>query len=130
MSGFPSLSHVAITVSNLDVSRPWYRRFFGSDPVVDEDTGPYHHVVWALPNGTYFGLHQFPDPAPGDFNERRLGLDHVSFAVSNADEIETWVRRLDEEGIAHGTVNVIPMGTHLAVRDPDNIQLELYAPPG
>jgi catechol 2,3-dioxygenase-like lactoylglutathione lyase family enzyme len=129
MSGFPSLNHIAITVSDLEVSRPWYKRFFGSDPVIDEDTGPYHHVVWALPNGVFFGLHQFPDPVKRDYNERAPGLDHVSFLVEGRTEIDEWVRRLDEEGITHGTVNAIPFGTYLAVRDPDNIQLELYAPP-
>jgi catechol 2,3-dioxygenase-like lactoylglutathione lyase family enzyme len=130
MPEFPSLSHIAITVSDLAVSRPWYRKFFGMEPAIDEDTGPYHHVVWALPNGTFFGLHQFPDPAEGRFDERRVGLDHVSFLVASREEIDAWLRRLDDEGIPHGTVNEIPFGTHLAVRDPDNIQLELFAPAG
>ena len=31
-----------------------------SEPVLDQDTGPFRHVVW-LVGGTLFGLHQFPD---------------------------------------------------------------------
>ena len=55
---FPSLTHVALTVTDLSVSVPWYTRLFGADPVLDEDTGPFRHVVWAL-GGTLVG----PDTA-------------------------------------------------------------------
>jgi glyoxylase I family protein len=48
MPEFPAITHVALTVSDLDRSRPWYQQLFGSDPVIDEDTGPFHHVVWLM----------------------------------------------------------------------------------
>ena len=35
----PELHHVALTVNDLGVSRPWYQKLFGLDPVMDEDTG-------------------------------------------------------------------------------------------
>ena len=53
------LSHVALTVTDLSVSVPWYERVFGRAPVLDEDTGPFRHVVFAL-GSTLFGLHAFP----------------------------------------------------------------------
>ena len=37
MSDFPSLGHVAVTVSDLDRSTAWYTALFGSDPVLDRD---------------------------------------------------------------------------------------------
>src|SRR5262249_42324748 len=41
--------HVAVTVSDLDTSTPWYQALFGTDPVLDEDTDAgFRHVVWAL----------------------------------------------------------------------------------
>jgi glyoxylase I family protein len=61
MAEFPSLTHVALTVTDLDRSRAWYRRLFGVDPVLDENTGPYHHVVWLL-GGTLFGIRQHARP--------------------------------------------------------------------
>src|SRR5450631_4333327 len=83
MAEFPGITHVALTVSDLDRSIPWYRALFGTDPVLDEDTGPFRHVVW-LVGSTLVGLHQFPDPVgSGPFNERRIGLDHLAFACSN-----------------------------------------------
>jgi len=58
MNAFPALGHVALTVTDLAVSRPWYARLFDAEPVLDEPTdGGFHHVVFAL-GGTAFGLHQ------------------------------------------------------------------------
>jgi catechol 2,3-dioxygenase-like lactoylglutathione lyase family enzyme len=59
MISFPPIAHVAVTVHDLDVSVSWYARLFDADPVLDEDTGPFRHVVWAV-GDTPFGLHKFP----------------------------------------------------------------------
>lgn len=127
MSTFPNPGHVAVTVSDLSVSRSWYGRLFGMVPVVDEDTGPYHHVVWAFPNGILFGIHFFPDGKSDPFEERRPGLDHVAFNVKDRAALEEWERRLDEMGIERGRIVDIPAGSALAFRDPDGIQLEFWA---
>jgi glyoxylase I family protein len=130
MAGFPGVAHVAVTVTDLDRSRAFYGRLFGSDPVLDEDTGTFYHVVYAMDDGTLFGLHTHPSPndRPG-FSEFRSGLDHVAFGVSSRSELERWVGRLDELGIDHGTIVDAPYGSGLSFRDPDNIALELFAPP-
>ena len=131
MPDFPSIQHVAVTVTDLDKSVPWYTTLLGAEPVLDQDTGPFRHVVWALGGGqNLFGLHQFPDRADGDFNERRLGLDHVGFACGSRADLETWAKRLDELGIKHGGVVDADYGSGLSFRDPDNIALEFFAFPG
>lgn len=56
-----ALAHVALTVSDLSVSVPWYQRVVGAEPVLDADTGPFRHVVFAL-GDTLLGQHAFPDP--------------------------------------------------------------------
>ena len=129
MAQFPTITHVALTVTDLQRSVPWYRQLFDADPVLDEDTGVFHHVVWAI-GSTLVGLHQFPDPTKGDFDERRPGLDHLAFACANRGELEQWEKRLDELGYAHGGIVDAPYGSGLSFRDPDNIALELFAPPG
>ncbi len=132
MPDFPALTHVAVTVTDLDRSIPWYAALFDADPVLDEDTGPFRHVVWAIGGGScLFGLHQFPalnDSAP--FDERRAGLDHVSFACATRAELESWASRLDELGVAHGGIVDASYGSGVSFRDPDNIALEMFAPPG
>ena len=40
-----------------------------------------------------------------------------------------WAARLDELGIAHGEIKDAGYGSGLSFRDPDNIALELFAPP-
>ena len=130
MPEFPALGHVAVTVNDLDVSRPWYNRLFGVEPVIDEDTGPWHHVVWLL-GGTLIGIHQHNEPSSNEaFDERRPGLDHVAFHCANRSELELWEKHLDGVGIAHGGIVDAPYGSGLSFRDPDNIALEFFAPPG
>src|SRR5437588_12035675 len=104
MPAFPAISHVAVTGSDLSRSRAWYQRLFDSEPVLDEDTGPFHHVVW-LVGGTLLGIHQFPDLESAEpFNERRIGLDHVAFACASRGELEQWEARLNELGVANGGI--------------------------
>ncbi len=131
MAEFPGITHVALTVTDLKRSRPWYERLFDEKAVLDEDTGTFHHVVFILGGQTLVGLHQFPDPHGSEpFDERRAGLDHLAFACANRSELERWQSRLDELGIQHGGIVDAPYGSGLSFRDPDNIALELFAPPG
>jgi glyoxylase I family protein len=130
MPNFPSIAHVALTVNDLSVSVPWYRRLFDADPVMDEDTGPFRHVVF-LAGPTLVSLHGFPGEASSDrFSEFRTGLDHVGFGVANRAELEEWQARLDSLGIAHGGIVDASYGSGLSFRDPDNIALEFFLPAG
>jgi catechol 2,3-dioxygenase-like lactoylglutathione lyase family enzyme len=130
MPEFPALAHVAVTVSDLDRSRQWYSALFGSQPVLDEDTGPWHHAVWLL-GGTLFGIHLHPNPSSSEpFDELRPGLDHAAFGCANRAELEQWQAHLDSLGVTHGGIVDAPYGSGLSFRDPDNIALEFFAPPG
>jgi glyoxylase I family protein len=125
----PAITHVAVTVTDLAASEAWYTKVLGVKPVLDEDTGLFRHIVYPLGN-TLFGLHGFPDLASSEsFNERRPGLDHIAFGVASRDELTEWAARLDELGVAHSTIVDAGYGSGLSFRDPDNIALELFAPP-
>jgi glyoxylase I family protein len=129
MADFPTMTHVAVTVSDLTVSVPWYQALLGSDPVLDEDTGPFHHTVF-LVGDMLFGLHQHTGPgAVTKFDELNVGLDHVAFGVPDRAELAAWAGRLDEMGVAHSDIVDAHYGSGLSFRDPDNIALELFAPP-
>jgi glyoxylase I family protein len=130
MPEFPAISHVALTVTDIDRSRQWYNELIGSDPVMDEDTGPFHHVVWLM-GGTLVGIHAFPDlKSTEPFDERRPGLDHLAFACASRSELEEWEGRLNSLGVTNGGIVDAPFGSGLSFRDPDNIALEFFAPPG
>jgi catechol-2,3-dioxygenase len=123
------IAHVALTVRDLGVSVPWYQQLTGSDPVLDEDTGPFRHVVFAL-GGTLLGLHQFPEGIEDlPHSARRPGLDHLSFGCADREELVRWQQRLDELGVSHGGVVDAGYGSGLSFRDPDGLPLELFCPP-
>ena len=124
-------NHVAVTVSDIEVSGPWYRALIGADPVLDEHTdGGFRHLVWSFGNGTLFGIHQHDRSiSPGEFTEFRAGLDHVGFGCETRAELQQWAGRLDDLGIAHGGVVDAHYGSGLSFRDPDGVALEFFAPP-
>ena len=75
-----------------------------------------------------------PDPsrAISDdvFDENRAGLDHLNFSVASLEELEAALRLFDEHQVPHGYITDLgpDLGLYvLALRDPDNIQLELTA---
>jgi catechol-2,3-dioxygenase len=124
------ITHVALTVRDIDVSAPWYAELIGSPPVLDEDTGPFRHVVFAV-GGTLLGLHSFPegiDELP--FSPRRPGVDHVAFAAADRTELVAWERRLTAMVVPHGEIVDAHYGSGLSFKDPDGLPLEIFCPPG
>jgi glyoxylase I family protein len=60
------------------------------------------------------------------------GLDHLAFAVADRGEFDAWASRLAGAAVVHSPIaaaNSIPGAAVLVFRDPDNIQLELFAEP-
>ena len=106
------------------------RAAFDAEAVLDEDTGPFRHVVFALGGGMLFGLHVFPDGDwAGGFDPRRPGLDHVAFACASRADLQEWQAHLDRLGVKHGGIVDAHYGSGLSFKDPDGIALEFFAPP-
>jgi glyoxylase I family protein len=131
-------AHVRITVTDIDRSRAFYDRVFGFDvlaeaPSDDADQATkdamwfvFGGVIYQFPGGV-FGVRPVA-PAGDRFDEDRVGLDHVSFAVPSRDDLEATATLLDELGVEHGGIKDIGSGLILEFRDPDNIALELFTP--
>jgi glyoxylase I family protein len=125
-----SITHVALTVSDLDRSIQWYERLFDAKLARDDTNSAFRRAALVVAGQAVVGLQDFPDPADSlPFNERRVGLDHLAFACSSRGELEAWKARLDELGIVNGGVVDAGYGSVLSFRDPDNIALEFFAPP-
>jgi catechol-2,3-dioxygenase len=131
VSSFPGVTHIAVTVTDLKRSTEWYSALFDSQPVLDEDeeTGGFHHTVYAIGGGQLFGLHTHPRATGDKFSELQTGLDHVSFSCRDRNELLDWAARLEQLGIAHGGVVDAHYGSGVSFRDPDGIALEFFAPP-
>ncbi|MBA3264935.1 MAG: VOC family protein, partial [Nocardioidaceae bacterium] len=130
-----AFAHVRLTVTDIGRSRAFYESLLGL-PVAyevpadaDEATREqfaflFGGVIYKL-GDSLLGLR----PAATDsFDEDRVGLDHVSFAVADRAELDSAVSLLDEQDVPHGDILDIGEGYILEFRDPDNIALELFAP--
>lgn len=124
------IHHVTLTVSDVDRSIDFYTRYFGFQVAVE-----FRPRVGLSNNDVLLVLGPPPDPAQaarGDrFNENRIGLDHVSFSVSSRADLEAAAELFDRDGVEHGEIKDLGEGFAIyvmAVRDPDNIQVELTAP--
>jgi len=124
--------HVSLTVSDALESEQFYTNAFGFVAVLelpDEGGRGFKRVLAHAESRTILGLsvHGSNDGSP--FTEFRTGLDHLSFGVPSRAALDAWVARFNELGIDHSEVRTTPIGDLLTVRDPDNIQVELWANP-
>ncbi len=121
--------HVALTVTDVDKSSDWYTTVLGFGKLKDFERGGFRKVLLIHPaSGTALGLTDHKARGSGDaFSEFRTGLDHLAFSVAGRAALEAWQARLDELGVDHSEIKPSAAGDVIVFRDPDNVQLEVYA---
>ena len=137
-SGVPAVTgyhHFAPTVSDVEASARWYERVFGMTrvpvtfPHHGGEHGGYAVVLTEPRSGIVLGLHHHDGNLGQRFDERRTGLDHMSFAVAGRADLQAWASWLDGLGVENSGVvdtgDPVPYSV-VVLRDPDNIQLELF----
>lgn len=127
MPHITGLHHVALTVSDLAVSVPFYENVLGSSPASKMTDGPFTRRVFALPDGQGLGLTQHHHSNGAAFDPTGPGLDHVGLACTDREEVVAWAAHLDKLGIAHSGVNDAEYGSALSFTDPDGNALEFFA---
>jgi glyoxylase I family protein len=126
--GIEGIGHVSLTVTELAVSVEWYQRVLGLVRMMEEEHPGGDALVLCTPDlQVIVALHRHDLNEGEQFEERRTGLDHVSFNVPNRAALEAWIARFDELGVEHGGIEEAPYGALVAFRDPDNIQLEMVS---
>lgn len=148
MTKLTTVHHLALTVTDVDRSVPWYERVLDLEEVSrreDPETGLRKVVLRAPDDGFAVVLVQHPEvviPGPpmsetgirwaSDFDERRTGLDHVAFRVSSLAQLRQWEERLQQYGVTYSETKqsrTMPGSAVVVFRDPDGIQLEVWADP-
>ena len=123
-------SHLSFTVNDLDKSTDWYREVLGFslDSTVEGD-GFRRNRLRHPDAGITLTLTRHEDGAGDRFDEHRTGMDHVAFAVPSIEDLHDFGERFDELGIEHSEVKPTASGAGgiITFRDPDNIQLEVFA---
>lgn len=133
------MHHVALTVSDVDASVSWYETIF---PIRHQADIPHENGVGKLladdSRDLMIVLHRHDSNDGAKFAETVTGLDHVGLGVTTRAELEEWQQHLEAHGVVRAetadrplTQSPIvdaPYASVLVFRDPDNIQLELFAP--
>ena len=135
-----SIHHVGLTVTDLEASVLWYEKVFGITYQMDTPhAGGVGKILadesWQL----MIALHRHDTAGGEPFSETRTGLDHVGFLLPARADLQTWQHHLENNGVQRSAAADRPLtqspiadepyGSVLVFRDPDNIQLELFAPP-
>jgi glyoxylase I family protein len=115
------VNHVALGVTDLRRSEPWYVDALGlvrvDGEATEEGSG---HVVLANPAAGWMLTLEAP-AAPG--------VHHVAFGCPDRAALAAWRDRVAGQGISPGTITDAPYGSGFVLRDPDGLELELFAPP-
>ncbi len=137
----PRLHHLALTVTDLDVSVRWYESVFGVTFLMDAPhQGGVGRVLADENRELMIVLHRHDSNGGELFGETSTGLDHAGFLVPTRADLEAWQNHLEVLGVTMADTADKPLtqspicdeayGSVIVFRDPDNIQLELFCPPG
>lgn len=122
------IQHVALSVSDIARSGPWYVDLFGFQKVAEFADPPLE--IYLTPDGQALDLRQDPDVSEAAFTQTNVGLDHLAFVCLDRAEFDEWLARLETLAVANSGVQESPFGLHINFRDPDGIPLEFYLPAG
>jgi glyoxylase I family protein len=119
--------HVAMIVSDYEVSRRFYTQTLGLEVVSENHRTERnsYKLDLRLPDGTQIELFSFPDPPRRPSYPEACGLRHLAFEVADIDET---IDELQSHGVA---VEQVRVDEHTGKRftffaDPDGLPLELY----
>lgn len=127
------IHHLGLTVTDVEASADWYATVLGFHRVGDHTSPDRTRRKIFLRHDRFdirLGLCQHTPALAGMFDETRPGLDHLAFAVDDADELTAWELRLRAHDVPYTPAtpaNTLDGALVLVLRDPDNIQLELIA---
>ena len=116
--------HIKIPVTDLVRSRAWYERVFDLEPRMefrDDHDGVVRGVSYRAKGDFALALRENPEAARG-----MAGYDPFAIMLRGRADVDHWVNRLDDLGVAHAPVTEATIGYILAFDDPDGLQLRFY----
>jgi catechol 2,3-dioxygenase-like lactoylglutathione lyase family enzyme len=117
------LSHLGLSVRDVPAAMRFWTGVFGFRAVIDE---PGFCFLVRADIGVALGLSDHAGAVGGEFDELRVGLDHLALAVADVRTLHAWSGRLDEYGVPHSPVEASDAGMHLNLRAPDAFPVELF----
>jgi glyoxylase I family protein len=132
MAEIGGIEHLNLSVRDIRKSTASYMELLGLEKAWEEDSEEHGWIKIGLCHPASQMRLNFTEHRSGSgeaFSEFRTGMDHVAFRVTGGRAaLEAWLARLEERGVEHSPIKEAGYGEVITLRDPDNIQLELYAP--
>jgi catechol 2,3-dioxygenase-like lactoylglutathione lyase family enzyme len=98
------LGHLDFTVSDGDRAMRWWEEVMGFRLLSEWRHVGYRGWTMAHSCGLVVTAIKHAEGDPSAFDERRVGLDHVAFRVSDLAALDAWAGRLDALGVSHSGV--------------------------
>lgn len=92
------LGHLDLTVTDGDRAMRWWEQVMGFKLLAKWEQPGYRGWTMVHPSGLGVTAVTHDEGDAGAFDERRVGLDHVAFRVSDLAALEAWASRLDALG--------------------------------
>jgi glyoxylase I family protein len=120
--------HMSLSVSDLGKSAEWYRQMLGFEIDAEIERDGFRRTRLRSPgSGLTLTLTTHEQQTGEPFDERRAGLDHIAFNVGSTEAVQELKGRFEERGVVHSDVKQAASGSAMiTLRDPDNIQLEVF----
>jgi glyoxylase I family protein len=125
----PPLHHITLSVKNLAVSTAWYIEVLDLAVAAERSGEGWQRVLLRSADGLVLGLTQHLATSGDDgFDEARVGLDHLGFAISDLEQLRVQAERLERMGVSHGGITEADYAYVLTCRDPSGIPIEFFLP--
>jgi mannose-6-phosphate isomerase-like protein (cupin superfamily)/catechol 2,3-dioxygenase-like lactoylglutathione lyase family enzyme len=114
------VNHLEVAVTDLRRSERWYTDAFGlvrvDGEIADDGRG---HLTLASPSGGW---------VLALISAERPAVRHVAFGCADRDALLAMRDDMAARGVAPGTITDAPYGSGFVTRDPDGLEVELFAP--
>ena len=114
------IHHISLDVTDLRRSEQWYADTLGLIRVDGEiaQDGTGHLAMLHPDSGCVVALANADQPR----------VEHVAFGCADRDTLAAWQADLAERGMQPGSITDAPYGSGFVLRDPDGLQMEVFAP--
>lgn len=124
------IHHLSLSVTDLARSTAWYCDVLGFEEWSEVEGPTFRRVRLRQPETSVIVTLTCHDASHDSFDERRTGMDHVAFSAGTVADIEALEEHFRAHGAQHSPIRRGEGTAVITLRDPDNIQLEVFGTDG